>query len=169
LIQGFCNSYYVDDKKKILIDAGADLKKPVDLLILTHLHPDHAFYAQKIKQRTGCKIMALKGKDDLSLLFKHFPSWSGKKMNFFKIDEELKQEEKIITGNYAFEVLSAPGHTKGSICLYEKNHKILFSGDAVFGNGFIGRTDLPGGSEEEMKKTLSKLEKLEIKRLFAGH
>ncbi|SHE30192.1 Glyoxylase, beta-lactamase superfamily II [Ferrithrix thermotolerans DSM 19514] len=51
-----------------------------------------------------------------------------------------------------FEVLHTPGHTQGSICLKvtnEDNETLLFSGDHLFRNS-IGRTDLPGGSLEQL-------------------
>lgn len=66
-----------------------------------------------------------------------------------------------------FKIIEAPGHSKGSICiLYED---ILFSGDVLFNDGIHGRTDLPGGSDEEMKKSLEKLSKLNYKILAPGH
>lgn len=169
LINGFCNSYYIDDKIRVLIDAGSDFKKPVDLLVLTHLHPDHIFYASKIQKRTGCKICIGKGDDDLAGLFSHFSSWQGKNIEKFKADKILAKNDKIITGEYAFEILQTPGHTFGSICLYDKKMELLFSGDTIFENGGIGRTDFYNSSEELMKKTLSMLKNLKIKHLFSGH
>jgi len=169
LIKGFCNSYYIDDELKILIDAGADFKKPVDLLILTHLHPDHVFYASKIKERTNCKILIGINDKDLSILFKHFPTWMGRKIEEFRIDQTLNDGELIKTGSYELKVLSLPGHTLGSIGLYDKNHQILFSGDVIFPGGLIGRTDFIHSDDQLMKKTLKMLEKLKIKHLLAGH
>jgi len=64
------------------------------------------------------------------------------------------------------EIISAPGHSQESKCYLYKN--ILFSGDVLFHNG-IGRTDLPGSSELQMKKTLKKLQKINYKILCPGH
>jgi hydroxyacylglutathione hydrolase len=169
LIQGFCNIYYIDDKIKILIDAGNEFEKPVDLLILTHLHPDHIFYAKNIQKRTNCKIIIGKGDENLKLLFNYFSTWQGKKIKEFKIDRILEENDKINTGIYDFKILKLPGHSLGSIGIYEKKHEILFSGDTIFNNGFIGRTDFFHSDEMLMKKTLIKLKKLKIKHLFSGH
>ncbi|PIU61308.1 hypothetical protein COX58_03345 [archaeon CG_4_10_14_0_2_um_filter_Archaea_38_6] len=169
LIKGYCNTYYVDDEVKVLIDAGSDVKKPVDLLILTHLHPDHAFFAQKIKERTDCKILISEEDNKIQLLLKYFPEWDGKKIEFFKPDKLLENGSIIRTGKYSFRVIHAPGHTLGSACLFEPVHKILFSGDVLFADGFIGRTDLPHSSPEKMKTTLEELKKIDYKILLPGH
>jgi hydroxyacylglutathione hydrolase len=68
--------------------------------------------------------------------------------NFIKEDNSLS---KVLS---EWKVISTPGHTPGSICLYNKEEKILISGDTVF-EGSYGRTDLAGGSEVQMRKSLS--------------
>jgi glyoxylase-like metal-dependent hydrolase (beta-lactamase superfamily II) len=55
-----------------------------------------------------------------------------------------------------FTVLHLPGHTPGSIGLWDKEAGVLFSGDTLF-NGDYGRTDLPGGSEEQLFASLKRL------------
>ncbi|MFH0869163.1 MAG: MBL fold metallo-hydrolase, partial [archaeon] len=45
------NVYYIDDTKKIQIDAGVVLEEPVDILILTHCHVDHILKAAEIKKK----------------------------------------------------------------------------------------------------------------------
>lgn len=64
-------------------------------------------------------------------------------------------------------VIKTPGHKEDCICFFYKD--ILFSGDVLFHNGIIGRTDLPGSSPEEMKKSLDKLSKINYKILCPGH
>jgi glyoxylase-like metal-dependent hydrolase (beta-lactamase superfamily II) len=169
LLKGFCNSYYINDKVKILIDAGADFLGQVDILILTHIHPDHVFYANKIKNRTGCKIFIGKGDDNVNEFLFYCPNWKGNAIEKFSIDKTLKGGEIIDSGDYNFEIIQTPGHTLGGISLYEKKHKILFSGDTIFKKGIIGRTDLVHSDKKLMDKTLKKLEKLDYEKLFAGH
>jgi glyoxylase-like metal-dependent hydrolase (beta-lactamase superfamily II) len=53
--------------------------------------------------------------------------------------------------------------------LYEPKTKSLFSGDTVFPYGGVGRTDFPEGSLKEMKKSLERLSKLDVKILYPGH
>ena len=58
----------------------------------------------------------------------------------------------------SWKVLLTPGHTPGSICLYNKEQKILISGDTLFQDGW-GRTDMYGGNEHEIMKSLHYLDK----------
>ena len=56
----------------------------------------------------------------------------------------LLTEGSLVLGRKRFQVLSTPGHSPGSICLYWEDQKVLLSGDTLFYLG-VGRTDLPGG------------------------
>jgi glyoxylase-like metal-dependent hydrolase (beta-lactamase superfamily II) len=68
-----------------------------------------------------------------------------------------------------FRILHLPGHSPGSIALYNKEEKILFSGDTLFKAGF-GRTDLPGGSQELLVQSLERLFTLdEDTAVYPGH
>ena len=58
----------------------------------------------------------------------------------------------------AVEVLETPGHTPGSVTLRAEN--VLFTGDTLFA-GSMGRTDLPGGDEGELMRSLKRLGELE--------
>ncbi len=169
LVKGECNSYYIDDKTKILIDAGADFDKPVDLLVLTHVHPDHVLFAKKIQTRTGCKILIGENDNILSVLLKFFPEWKGVKIEQFRVDRVLKEGAVLRSGDYAFKILAVPGHTKGSICLFDEEKGILFSGDTLFADGCIGRTDFPHSVPESMETSLKKIEALDYKLLLPGH
>jgi glyoxylase-like metal-dependent hydrolase (beta-lactamase superfamily II) len=66
----------------------------------------------------------------------------------------LLLEEGSVIG--PFTVLHLPGHTPGSVGFYDKNGKALFSGDTLF-QGTWGRTDLPGGDEEQIMASLKRL------------
>jgi glyoxylase-like metal-dependent hydrolase (beta-lactamase superfamily II) len=63
----------------------------------------------------------------------------------------LSDGDIIQIGNISLKVLHTPGHTPGSICLYSDN--VLFSGDTLFA-GSVGRTDLPGGSERGIIRSI---------------
>ena len=58
---------------------------------------------------------------------------------------------------FGFEVLETPGHTPGSVCV--KTGTLLLSGDTLFA-GSCGRTDFPGGSMADMRRSLAALAKL---------
>ena len=55
-----------------------------------------------------------------------------------------------------FSVLHLPGHTPGSVAFYDESAGVLFSGDTLF-QGNWGRTDLPGGNEEQLYQSLRRL------------
>lgn len=93
-------------------------------------------------------------------------------VNFFagelkprKVDRKLKEGDLVANG---LKVLHTPGHSPGSICLYDEKRKILFSGDTVFSDG-VGRTDLAGGDPDALSESLAKLSKLKIEKILPGH
>lgn len=149
------NIYLLEDKKKgiLAIDCGAGpfLEKEPSMLILTHAHFDHTGGAGE-----GWKNIYLHKGD-----FFEGP--------FFKIPKQAKpiDFEKLKWGDFELEIIHTPGHTLGSICLFDKKKKVLFSGDTLFADG-IGRTDL-GGDAKLMEKSLALLEKLNWKILCPGH
>lgn len=58
-------------------------------------------------------------------------------------------------GSSTLKVIHTPGHTRGGVCLYSEEGKIVVTGDSLFA-GSIGRTDLPGGDYEELMNSLLK-------------
>jgi hydroxyacylglutathione hydrolase len=66
-------------------------------------------------------------------------------------------------------VIHTPGHTSGSICIFDEKNKILFTGDTIFANGAVGRVDLPSGDAEQLIKSLEKLSQLDVIAFFPGH
>jgi glyoxylase-like metal-dependent hydrolase (beta-lactamase superfamily II) len=69
---------------------------------------------------------------------------------------DLTEGEQIRIGDLVFDVLHLPGHTEGSVCLYEERRGLLLSGDVLFA-GSYGRTDLPGGNDVQMVSSLARL------------
>ena len=164
-------TYYIQDKKKLLIDAGVFVNEKVDIIILTHCHYDHILFLEEIKRKNKCEVMCGENdKEDIEQITeKTLFFLSPKKLRGVKITKPLKEGEKINIGTFIFEVLETPGHTSGSISLFERNKKILFSGDTWFGNNFIGRTDFPSGDEKTLLSSVSKLKKLSPQLIFPGH
>jgi glyoxylase-like metal-dependent hydrolase (beta-lactamase superfamily II) len=78
--------------------------------------------------------------------------------------------DKISLGAYEFETIFTPGHSPGSISYYNKENKILISGDVLFQNS-IGRTDLPKGNHQTLINSIK--EKLfclpDDVKVFSGH
>ncbi len=78
------------------------------------------------------------------------------------------QEGELIVEDLSFQVISTPGHSPGSICLYWPEHKALFTGDLIFNQG-IGRTDLPGGNGPLLKESIMQIAGLDIEYILSGH
>jgi glyoxylase-like metal-dependent hydrolase (beta-lactamase superfamily II) len=175
------NSYLINGKT--LIDTGMStdglisaIKENIDiedleLIILTHCHYDHTASAQAIADISGAKIAI--HKEDETLLSNDTASAAamfGYKAPAIKPDMLLGEGDRIPIGNNEeLEVIHTPGHTPGGICLYEANSKSLFSGDTVFPNGSIGRTDFQGGNRDQLTASINKLVELDVKTLYPGH
>lgn len=84
--------------------------------------------------------------------------------------KNLIEDKEVKKALSEWKIISTPGHTMGSVCLYNKEQKLLISGDTLF-YGAWGRTDLKGGSEELMIKSLKKLHDtiLPDAKVYPGH
>ncbi len=169
------NIYFLDLDKKIIIDAGPEdykdivqkeIKKligpeKIDIVIFTHLHYDHI---GNFDLFNNAKFYA--SEEEISYFRKNpfFAVFNQQLAKKFSI--KLNPLEELNLND--FELIKTPGHTKGSICLYYKKEKILFSGDTLFNNG-VGRTDLPNSEDEKMPLSLNLLKKIDYKILAPGH
>lgn len=174
-------SYLINDT--ILVDTGINVHgliealeneidiKNIKLIILTHCHFDHSCAARKIAEKSGAKI-AIHTADAAGLYDENLSAAVafGKDVPAFEPDILLNDGEKIEIGNdEILEVIHTPGHTPGCICLYEPKSKSLFSGDTVFPNGSIGRSDLPGGDSSILTESIKKLTQLNVEVMYPGH
>jgi len=170
------NAYLIDAKRKTLVDAGMNASRVLDnitggldLIILTHCHYDHIGAVPEIVKATGAKV-AMHEKD-LPLL-RNEKEGSAKMFDApqpeFTVDIVLGDGETIDLGNSTLKVLHTPGHTPGSICLYDSGTKEMFTGDTVFEGGSFGRTDI-GGDSEAMVRSLEMLTTMDVSALYPGH
>ena len=169
--------------RKVLIDTGMssqliikELERYIkiadlELIILTHCHYDHAAAAATIAEKSGAEVgihkADIEGVNDdylsVSVLF-------GERAPTVKPTVTYEEGDKIPIGNGEYlEVIHTPGHSRGSICLYEPISKSLFSGDTVFPGGGFGRTDFEGCEPEKMAGSIEKLTKHDVKNLYSGH
>lgn len=120
-------------------------------VINTHLHIDHVAGNNFLKQKYGVEAYANEKDNFLAKNIKAQAQMFGLGDNFedIVIDKNLNPGDIIKIGKEELEVLEVPGHSKGSIALYDKKDGFVITGDALF-NGSIGRTDLPGGDYKEL-------------------
>ncbi|MFO8016594.1 MAG: MBL fold metallo-hydrolase [Candidatus Woesearchaeota archaeon] len=82
------------------------------------------------------------------------------------IGGSLKPLPRNICG---LEVISTPGHTRGSVCIWHPAKGILFTGDTMFANKRFGRTDLPTSAPEKLNESLITLLDYDFRILAPGH
>jgi glyoxylase-like metal-dependent hydrolase (beta-lactamase superfamily II) len=165
-----------------VIDPGGDvehileiLKKnglKVKYLLHTHAHFDHILGTKAMRQATNAKICLHKKDEPMYLnLDKQCALFGFPSDDVLPIDEYLNDDEELEIGKIKTSVIHTPGHSPGSTCFrVADKESILFSGDTLF-QGSIGRTDLWGGSFEDIIKSIkSRLLPLEDStRVVAGH
>lgn len=104
----------------------------VKFVVATHNHFDHTETIRELASKLGAKVV----------VHENSP-----------IDHDItvKDGDTLQLGKKEVRVIYTPGHTKDSICLFDGAN--LFTGDTLF-IGNCGRVDLPGGSSEEMFRSL---------------
>ena len=86
----------------------------------------------------------------------------------FCIDICLESGSEIVLGNYTLSVIHTPGHSSGSICLYEPDARLAFTGDTVFRGGNIGGV-FGSGSISDYFESIKRLRMLKVDDYYAGH
>ena len=120
-------------------------------IINTHLHLDHAVGNNFLKDTYNVPILAHKDDEPLGERMQQQAYMFGinEKFKGVEISDYLTDGEIIKIGDGELKVLSVPGHSPGSVALYDREGGFLIAGDALF-NGSIGRTDLPGGNHNQL-------------------
>ncbi len=174
------NAYLVWDGRStdaLVLDPGLGAAQPLvervaaaglrlHLIANSHGHIDHIFDNGPLKAASGAPL-AIHPDDAYRL--------DGRNSYGFDVvattaEQELREGEQVHIGDLVFDVLHTPGHSEGSVCLYEERRGILLAGDVLFA-GSYGRTDLPGGNDGQMVASLARLAR-EIPpsvRVLPGH
>ena len=160
------NCYFLQDEESglmAIIDPGDDWERilhqvkkaegEVKYILLTHGHSDHTTAVPDL-------VKALPGVQ----VYIHQADANGAGSQLFPLAAQVKdlnnydEGDTLSLGSLTIEVLHTPGHSKGSVTL--KVGDVLFTGDTLF-CGSCGRTDLRGGSYEEIMASLKRLGELE--------
>ena len=168
------NCYLID--KNTLVDTGAGLNKDylfsklrengvepedIEIIVNTHCHFDHIggnhFFPNAKIAVHRLDAVSMRNKDTLGTSMSAF----GDEGNS-RVDIELEEGDEVS----GFKVIHTPGHTSGGICLWDGEN--LISGDTIFAGGGVGRMDI-GGDYTDMKNSVEKLLKLDVKNIYPGH
>jgi hydroxyacylglutathione hydrolase len=191
--QGISNFYLVQDSESFVVDTGLPGKagqlenclntlgknpEDIGVIVLTHHHFDHTGSLNKIEQLTKARIAAYKDDwpyvsgekgDDGPFIMKPFTKLMNLIYNIKPVKTDMILEDGDKIANYT--VIHTPGHTPGSICLYNPINKVLFVGDNMsYSNGVLNS---PSGrllpDPVNYKKSMEKLGKLDVETILTGH
>jgi len=153
------------DKRAAVVDPGGDLANvrqaiartgvTVERIWLTHGHIDHAGGAAELKEELQVPVEG-PHRADLFLL-----QYLGEAGRSFGIaggstqtpDRWLEEGDQVRLGEIVFDVLHCPGHSPGSVVLFNARQRFALVGDVLF-RGSVGRSDIPGGDHETLIRSI---------------
>ncbi len=150
-----------DSGKAAVVDPGGDVPQlleaikeaevTIEKILLTHGHIDHAGGADELRSVLGVKIEGPHRAD--TFLLDSLPE-SGARFGIIGAravtpDRWLEDGDAVTVGGLDFKVITAPGHSPGSVVFFNAENKFALMGDVLF-QGSIGRTDLPGGDHAKL-------------------
>ena len=124
----------------------------INYIVNTHGHGDHIWGNKALREKTSAKIAV------------HELDAEGVGI----VDVKLKDNDTVKLGDRQFRVVHTPGHTPGSICLYDEKDQVLITGDSVQGRG-VEEGNLVIRNKQEYINSMKKLLKLEIKIMIVDH
>lgn len=164
-----------ETREAVCIDPGDDAERIVELLeehdlklqaiALTHAHLDHVGGVARLKTlRPDAAVIIHAADEPLYMALPEQPAWVGiprAQWPLYGFDYETPPTvdrywtdgETYNVGKLSFKVLHCPGHTPGHVVFFNERERKVFVGDCLFA-GSIGRTDLPGGSTEQLMDSL---------------
>ena len=149
------------DESNTILDYIEDNKLRCVAILITHGHYDHTGAADTVAEETGATVYMIKA-DDRRVMNSPAFLYALPDSGVYFADGDV-----IRAAGMDFEILSTPGHSRGSVTL--KCGGALFTGDTLF-RGSCGRYDFPGSSALELGHSLEKLRDLEGDyEVFPGH
>lgn len=135
----------------ILKDGGLRLTE----LWITHGHWDHTQGGAEVVRQTQAKVIAHLADQVLIETPEVMEGFMGEKLGLegMVVDQWVKEGDRLAALGTESEVRHVPGHCPGNVMFVFEKLKTAFVGDAIFA-GSVGRTDLPGGSMDELKKSI---------------
>lgn len=153
-----------DEAERIVAELDAQ-ELVLQAIALTHAHLDHVGGVAALKKLApGAEIIIHPADEPLYQALPEQPAWIGiPRSNWSALGFDFEQPppidrywtdgETYDVGELIFKIIHCPGHTPGHVVLFEERQRKVFVGDCLFA-GSIGRTDLPGGSSEQLMDSL---------------
>ncbi len=169
------SGYYPDwpETERLIKETGARIED-TRLLISTHSHCDHIGGNSRIAARSGCQVA-------MHEVDKHFinqrNSWAAwyryyeQEADFFAVQRGLTDGELLELGGLDWQVIHAPGHGMGQICLFAPDTGWLISADAAWDGDFGVLTSRIEGLDCPLRQadTLERLARLPVTTIYPGH
>lgn len=155
-------SLVFDDAAKVgaIVDPGGDVPRileairqsgiTIEKILLTHGHIDHAGGAVELREALNVPIEGPHTAD--KFLLETLPDTGAKydiEARAVTPDRWLKEGDTVTVGDLSFAIYEAPGHTPGSIVLFNAENRFALVGDVIF-QGSVGRTDFPYGNHQSL-------------------
>ena len=139
----------------VILDAIAQSGITVEKILLTHGHIDHAGGAAELKEKLGVPI---EGPHPEDLFLLETLDETGAKYGMTDArpvtpDRWLKEGDMVTVGGLSFAIYEAPGHTPGSVVLFNDENRFALVGDVLF-QGSVGRTDFPRGDHATLIRSI---------------
>ena len=179
------HSYLIrGDYKNVLVDPGLDKNfaklqksllllgvkvRDIDMVVNTHEHFDHMGanrYFQDYALIAAHRFAAVK----ITIEDRYVTLYKSGDLNEPppKVHLWLEDKCRLDLGNYVLDVIHTPGHTSGSICIYEASQRVLFTGDTVYAEGTLSYIS-ESGSVGDYVNSIDRLATLKVDEIYPGH
>jgi hydroxyacylglutathione hydrolase len=157
-----CALVYDDSSKRgAVVDPGGDVASileaiqktgvTIEKILITHGHIDHAGGAAELREKLGVPIEGPNKEDDF--LLQSLPETGAQygmhDARMVTPDRWLSEGDTVEVAGFTFRIIEAPGHSPGSVVLFNETERFAFMGDVLF-KGSIGRTDLRRGNHAQL-------------------
>ena len=169
---GQCLVIDAPDNPRPLLDFIAARDLTLSAVVLTHGHYDHIAGLKKLlKAHPQAQVIFGRGAEKIAgNAAKNFSAFFSLPFAVHQADQLISEPEILEIAGESLTVLDLPGHSAGSVGLYDAQNHSIYCGDVLFA-GSIGRTDFPGSSPEELLQSIrTKLLTLpDQTKVFPGH
>ncbi|MCG8351933.1 MAG: MBL fold metallo-hydrolase [Chloroflexales bacterium] len=159
--------------EQLLAEAGTPPER-LSLIVNTHYHSDHVGGNSGLQRKYGLAIATHWWDADLINRRDRdacAAEWLDQPIEPYQVDRPLADGDEIDAGGVSLQVIHAPGHTTGQICLYAPTERVLICGDTVHGDD-VAWLNLFREGEDALKQAIQSIEQLAalpIQLAFSGH